>query len=220
MDSIFNENIRKRRNLLLYHAKIIAIEGIDGSGKTTLAESCVKKLSDMGYKVSQFHTSSNFNCFWNVVNEGLKNGYIDRDINQLFHNVAFLTYLNTLFIDELNNNDFVIGDWYIYGKMLLSELYTKNQNCISKKILIKELKDGNVILPDYSFFLDTMPEIAFQRIKKRQYITETKESLEMLKYAYNLWEEYLCLYNIQKLDGNATIKELTESVISKVFQKK
>ena len=30
-------------------------------------------------------------------------------------------------------NDFVIGDWDIYGKMLLSELYTKNQNCISKK---------------------------------------------------------------------------------------
>lgn len=41
----------------------------------------------------------------------------------------------------------------------------------------------------------------------------------MLKYAYNLWEEYLCLYNIQKLDGNATIKELTESVISKVLKK-
>ena len=41
----------------------IVFEGPTGAGKTTLIESYVKKLSEMGYRATYFHTSSFFNTF-------------------------------------------------------------------------------------------------------------------------------------------------------------
>ena len=200
MKSVFNEEINREKILKPIHAKIITVEGIDGSGKTTLVESCVSKFSNLGYKVKQFQTSS------------------DRNMNQMFHNVAFLTYLKTLFIDELNNNDFVIGDWYIYGKMLLSELYTNDPNCTSKKLIANELTMSKIFLPDFSFYLDISPEEALKRIKKRKGIPEEKESLEMLRAASKLWKRYLSEYNIQILNGNFSTQELTDDIISRVLK--
>lgn len=218
MKSVFNEEINREKILKPIHAKIITVEGIDGSGKTTLVESCVSKFSNLGYKVKQFQTSSDFNCFWDIVNKGVANKSIDRNMNQMFHNVAFLTYLKTLFIDELNNNDFVIGDWYIYGKMLLSELYTNDPNCTSKKLIANELTMSKIFLPDFSFYLDISPEEALKRIKKRKGIPEEKESLEMLRAASKLWKRYLSEYNIQILNGNFSTQELTDDIISRVLK--
>ena len=188
MKSIFNEKIEKEIKVNFHHAKIVTIEGIDGSGKTTLIESCVKKLSEMGYRATYFHTSSSFNTFWQIVNESVQKEFLTKDMNQIFHNVAFLTYAKTLFIDEVNNHDFVIGDWYIYGKMLLSQLYTNDSNCLSKKIIEEESVKMNLLYPDYSFFLDVSPGVTFERIQKRKMLKEEKESLEMLKKAYKLWQ--------------------------------
>ena len=43
-----------------------------------------------------------------------------------------------------------------------------------------------------------------------------KETLEMLKSAYNLWRMYLSEYNIQILDGNLSTSELTNDIILKL----
>ena len=219
MKSIFNEKIEKETKVNLQHAKIVTIEGIDGSGKTTLIESCVKKLSNIGYRATYFHTSSSFNVFWQIVNESVQKEFLTKDMNQILHNVAFLTYAKTLFIDEVNNHDFVIGDWYIYGKMLLSQLYTNNPNCFSKKIIEEELAKRTLLLPDYSFFLDVFQDVAFERIQKREVLKEEKESLEMLKKAYELWQEYVLCYQMDSLNGNLPVLTLTDIVLSKIMKK-
>ena len=89
MKSIFNEKIEKEIKVNFHRAKIVTIEGIDGSGKTTLIESCVKKLSEMGYRATYFHTSSSFNTFCQIVNQSVQKEFLTKDMNQIFHNVAF-----------------------------------------------------------------------------------------------------------------------------------
>lgn len=136
----------------------------------------------------------------------------------MLHNIAFLTYVRILFIDLLNNNDFVISKWYIYGKMVLSELYTRTDLCLSKKLLQTELDNGNIIIPDFSFFIDTSLLVAYNRIRQRNSVFESKETLEMLNYAYNLWSKYIEKYNIEKIDGNLRIEQITEKVLKKVIK--
>lgn len=57
-----------------------------------------------------------------------------------------------------NRNDFVITEWYLYGKMVLSDVYTGIENSMSKRTLEEYLKNGKIKEPDYSFYLDIIPE--------------------------------------------------------------
>lgn len=219
METIFNPIIQKEHKLNTKHARIITIEGIDGAGKTSVVDNCISELNKMGYKTNHFYTSSDLNVYWQIVKNGQKNNIINNDINQLLHNIAFLTYLKTLFIDLLNDNDFVISEWYIYGKMVLSDLYTGKETSLSKTLLQNELDNGNILIPNYSFFIDTNPMIAHDRIMKRNNEFESKETLEMLNYAYNLWYKYINKYNIEKINGDLSIEQIAEKVLKRVINK-
>ena len=70
----------------------------------------------------------------------------------------------------------------------MSQLYTNDSNCLSKKIIEEESVKMNLLYPDCSFFLDVSPGVTFERIQKRKMLKEEKESLEMLKKAYKLWQ--------------------------------
>lgn len=219
METIFNDLLNKEYQLNPNHGKIITIEGIDGAGKTTIVEQCVNILNQNGYKAVHFYTSSDFNIYWNIVKKGIESKSIDVDTNQLLHNIAFLSYLNSIFISLLNEYDYVISEWYIYGKMVLTELYTDN-NSSSKalKLLRTELSNGNILLPNYSFFIDTNPYIARERITKRNNILESKEELDMLIKAYSIWQNYIKKYSIEKIDGNLEIEKITSKVLKRVLE--
>ena len=139
METIFNELLAREHKLNSNHGKIITIEGIDGAGKTTIVDNCVNILNAKGYKAIHFYTSSEFNIYWDIVKRGIEYNCIDNDINQLLHNIAFLSYVNSIFIKLLNEYDYVLSEWYIYGKMVLSELYTNSSNSKSLIFLKNEL---------------------------------------------------------------------------------
>ena len=214
METIFNklidDEVKKNEN----KCKIITIEGIDGSGKTTVVNSCVNKLHEKGYRAEHFYTSSNYNIYWNTVENLQNKGLIDISTNQILHNLAFLTYLRTEFINLLNNNDFLISEWYIYGKLLLSELYDESYK--SKDILTSYLNEGKIIMPDYSYYLSLPIEIAYERIINRNERIESKESLIMLKKAAELWKNYIKQYDIEIIDATLTPNEISDIIIKRL----
>lgn len=220
METIFNSMINEEKAFNNSRAKIITIEGIDGAGKTSIVENCVKRLTDSGYKVEHFFTSSEFNCYWKNVDIALNEHFINSSINQMFHNIAFLTYLKTIFIDLVNSNDFVVSEWYIYGKLLLSHLYTGNENDNSKLIIEHDLLTKKIISPDYSFFVDVEPCVAYERIIKRNNRFESRENLEMLKQASFLWKKYYVhKYNMECLDGMNSVEENSKLILKKVLNR-
>ena len=214
METIFNklidEEVKKNQN----KCKIITVEGIDGSGKTTTVNLCVDKLREKGYRCEHFYTSSNYNIYWNTVETLQTKGLIDISTNQILHNLAFITYLRTEFINLLNNNDFVISEWYIYGKLLLSELYDDSYK--SKSIITSYMDDGKIIMPNYSFYLSLPIEVAYKRIIKRNGRIESKESLIMLKKATELWKKYIDKYNIEKINITMTPNEISDIIIKRL----
>lgn len=218
METIFNETLNEKHILNNTRARIITIEGIDGSGKTTAVEQCVQLLKNSGYKAIHFKTSSDFNTFWDIVKKGISYKVIDNEVNQLIHNIAFLTYIKSIFIDLLNEYDYVVSEWYIYGKMVLSELYCQNSlNNTALSLLQNEINLGNVLMPDFSFFIDTAPLIARKRILERNDDLESKETLDMLEKAYYIWEKYINKYSIEKINGNSSPELISEQILRRVL---
>ena len=102
--------------------------------------------------------------------------------------------------------------------MVLTEIYTNNCSSTALKLLTDELEQGNIILPEYSFFIDTNPKVARERIIKRNGTFESKESLSMLIRAYSIWQNYLNKYSIEKIDGNLEIDKITNKVLQRVLE--
>ena len=214
MKTIFNKKIDSEIKLNTNRAKIVTVEGIDGSGKTTAVEKIVEKLKDQGYKAEHFITASNYNAYWETVETMQDNNLIDASTNQILHNLAFITYLKTIFIELLNDNDFVVSEWYIYGKLVLSDLYEKESK--SKAIIDYYLDNDEIIKPDYSFYLDISADEAFKRITFRNERKESKESMEMLKRALLLWKEYLDKYDIEKISATKTSDEISNIIVRRI----
>ena len=219
MESIFNEKISQGITLNNPNCKIISIEGIDGSGKTTLVDNCVEELRRRGYRAEHFYTASEFNRYWNVIKKMSKfeKRVISDDVNQVLHNVAFLTYVDSILIEMQNRNDFVVTEWYLYGKMVLSDLYTGTEDSMSKRMLEEYLKNGKIKEPDYSFYLDITPEESLRRIEQRNAERESKESYDMLCRAQKIWKGYIERFGITKLNATKIPQDLTNEVVGKII---
>ncbi|AMD29521.1 hypothetical protein Nps_00065 [Candidatus Nanopusillus acidilobi] len=192
--------------------KYIAIEGIDGSGKTTIANLLYNELSkkynklilmkepydkDLSKKIKEI-----------ILKEHEKNldyGYLlallftaDRSIK----NIDLKKYLNDDYI--------IISDRSIYSSFSYQILYEGIDiewlKCISKYI----------IKPDITFVLDIDPKIAMERINSRGKSITSYENIEFLK---KVRENFLKLKEIFPEDNIIYIngEEKPEDILNKIL---
>jgi dTMP kinase len=192
--------------------KYIAIEGIDGSGKTTIANLLYNELSkkynklilmkepydkDLSKKIKEI-----------ILKEHEKNldyGYLlallftaDRSIK----NIDLKKYLNDSYI--------IISDRSIYSSFSYQILYEGIDiewlKCISKYI----------IKPDITFVLDIDPKIAMERINSRGKSITSYENIEFLK---KVRENFLKLKEIFPEDNIIYIngEEKPEEILNKIL---
>ena len=164
--------------------KIIAIEWISGSWKTTIAKTIANKLW-------LIHIWESFN-FLNI-----DESFPDVDINS---NEALNSNHNLLLDLEIRKNKQIISSILsskdiILERTFLTLLYTelalKDLNKYSNYEVLKSkidllISSWKIILPDFIFFLKTKPDIAKERINDRFW--ETKHFFKdekTLNYLYN-----------------------------------
>ena len=192
--------------------RYIAIEGIDGSGKTTIANLLYSKLSEKYNKITLMKEPYDNDLSKKIKEiiskeheKNLDYGYLlallftaDRSIK----NIDLKKYLNSDYI--------IISDRSVYSTFSYQILYEGMNiewlRCVSKYI----------IRPDITFILDVDPRIAVERINSRNKNITSYENTEFLK---KVRENFLKLKeifpddNIIYIDG----KEKTEEILKKIL---
>jgi len=163
-----------REGVWMGRGLLIAIEGIDGSGKTTNASELFSYLKNLGYPVLLLKEPSDSIYGQKIrssekrlpVEEELKLFLLDREID-----------VRERIVPALEEGKIVIMDRYYYSNIA----YQSARGIEAEKI--RELNERFAPKPDLVIILDVSPEIALERIKVRGKTTafEEKEYLERVR---------------------------------------
>jgi dTMP kinase len=196
----------------------ISIEGLEGSGKSSVIKFLVKLLKKKGFKVKVFREPGS-----TKIGEKIRKILLDKKNKNISPYTELLLYLaaRTQLIEEklkkaLNFYDFVICDRF-FDSTLVYQGYASGLGEIAYRVT-KLFSLG--IVPDLTILLDASVEEALERIKNKDRM-ESKP----LKFHKRLREGYLWLAKknprrIKIVDANTNLKEIfkkVEEIVNKYF---
>src|SRR6476620_430043 len=182
----------------------IALEGIDGSGKSTQMRFLAEKLTGIGHKVY-----STFEPTDGPVGSLIKNimrGRVNADhrtIAGLFVADRLDHLLNEVngIVKKLDEGYTIITDRYYFSSYAYHGTHMDMNWVIDANSMSAE-----ILRPDINIFLDVSPETCIQRLSANRNVIELYETLENLR---NVRQKYLESFeklkheeNILVIDGN------------------
>jgi len=193
----FNKIIKRKK-----HGILVAVEGIDGAGKTTLVKKIFNELTKKKIKCSILKTFAGNSAFHSTLME-VKNlmaqfkDPLPGEIEQIIYTIEFLTYVTSNLPKLLVNNKVVLVDGYIMRRIALSRWNTKKKNSIPESIILKFIQKKLFPLPDITFYLDISIDEARKRVIRREYENFNK---------FNLSD--LVLLRLEEKEKSESIKKL------------
>ncbi len=203
-------------NKVLKRGLFIVLEGVDGSGKTTIARCLKMYLEATGLDnikitkvvVTQEPTEGPIG---RILREYLKKTpYEKRD--PIFEALLFAAdrrwHIINIIKPALSENAIVISDRYYY-----SSIAYQTTDGVSEKWIL-EINKG-ILKPDLAFFLDIRPEVSLSRITHKPNIFERLEFLKMVyeKYVKLCKEGYLI-----RINANKDINEIVSEIITRITE--
>ncbi len=193
---------------------LIAIEGIDGSGKGTHAKLLNKWLKEKGYDtfLTAEPTTTDIGA---VLREGLKHGKFDSTTEALLFAADRSEHLKKIKLN-LDKGKIVITDRYFYSSIAYQG---------ASGVSIKWIREVNrfVPSPDLTLLLDLTPEIGLQRISSGNSLrssTKEREHFEKRDFLNKVRAIYLDLKeecnDIKIIDASGSIDEVQTAMRRKV----
>lgn len=208
-----------------HKGRYIALEGVDGSGKTTQAEKLTEYFESKGKKVIK-------------VREPRKSGVVGDIIQKVLYGkitvpAVAIQYLfsadrsihhEEVIIPALKEGNIVISDrcfWsaVVYG--ILDKTGGKYENGDVNAFLIAQSilsMYHQFIVPDYTFYLKIPLITALERIEKenkKREIYEEKEKLAKIIEGYN-WLADKFSNEIIVIDGQGSVNDVTSKIVSSI----
>ena len=187
----------------------IVFEGIDGSGKTTIAKKIAERLEEEGKKV---YLTEEPTKTW--LGEAVRRG-IEEEKNPYTQALLFFADRAEHVKDmkkKLREGYIVISDRYVYSTYAyqgaqLYEIMEFEETMEWFKNIYKPMQ----LDPDLVFYIDIWPEEGISRIYGR----EKKEKFEKVEFLNRVREIYTLLseeYGFVKIDGMRPLKEVYEEI--------
>ncbi len=189
----------------------IVIEGIDGSGKTSLSNNIVKKLNELGKISIRFSEPTNYESgkFIRKFLKGEVSLSKKEQINAFLSDRENSVKMNILPALEKNQN--VILDRYYFS----TAAYQASEE-FSPEVILNLNLSKNFPKPDLLFYIEVQPEIALKRINNRNNQKEIFESIEELT---RINSNFLTVLPSSKilLDGLLSEEELVNSCLKHIL---
>ncbi len=198
----------------------IALEGIDGSGKSTQVKLLAKKLEETGHKVyATFEPTDGMigSMLRNILKGSIAADH--RTIAGLFlaDRLDHLLNETTGLVKKLDEGYTVITDRYYFSSYAYHGTHMDMDWVIAANKMC-----ADILRPDINIFIDVQPEVSMERISANRQSAELFETLESLK---NVQAKYLEAFeklkgeeNIQKVDGNRTPEAIADDIWAQVQQ--
>ncbi len=196
----------------------IALEGIDGSGKSTQAKMLVQNLTGLGHKA--YHT---FEPTSGPIGKMIRDIFAGkmpadhRTIAGLFVADRLHHLLNEEngIVRKLQEGFTVVSDRYYFSSYAYHGTHMDMNWVIQANAM-----SATILRPDVNIFIDVKPETSIQRLTATRQLIEMYETLDNLK---NVREKYFEAFdllkneeNIVMIDGDQSIERLHEDIMSEV----
>ncbi|MFP4654631.1 MAG: dTMP kinase [Methanohalobium sp.] len=189
--------------------KLITLEGIDGSGKSTITERLKNhpSLSDV-----VFTREPTKNWIGNVVEQAIQS-----DTDQIAEFFLFTSdhaeHIAKLIKPNLENGQNIISDRYLDSRCAYqgATLSNRFENSIQ---WVKSIHKGWTIIPDLTIFLDIDPEFAIERCGNRGQQTKF-EKMEFLQQVYDNYQKLIKEEPVRfvVVDSNQPVEEVEKDVV-------
>lgn len=143
------------------HGTLITIEGIDGSGKTTVWEHLQEQFDSDSVVFTREPTKDTW--YGEVVSQSINSDHADSLAELFLYLADHAAHLHNTVQPAINNGQVVISDRYIdsrvaYQGATLTEHYPKKEHTLNTLGKIRDYHEPWTIPPDKTLYLDVDPE--------------------------------------------------------------
>jgi len=190
---------------------IVSIEGLDGSGKSTIIEKVAEKL--MKHNIDVLITSEPTNGpVGKLIKEYLKQQQIERDrsLEALLFAADRLWHWKNVIQPAVISGKIVITDRYLH-----SSLAYQSTNLIEEKWILEINK--YVPDPDISVFIDVPPEICLKRLKESGRSLSIMENIENLEVVYKRYLDLVKRGKLRVINGLRKVEEISDEIVEVIL---
>ncbi|MEM1688689.1 MAG: hypothetical protein QXV16_01570 [Candidatus Anstonellales archaeon] len=178
----------------------IALEGIDGAGKTTIARILANRLNIKYLKFPRYD-------FIPIIKK-----HISGEI-RLDDRTTTLLFLADI-IDGINNENNYIADRLFFSTIAYSKL--------NLDMLVELILELSIPFPEYTIYLDIDLDTALKRVSRKYEITEYDRDIDLLNSVKKRYEivfshkEILDRTEVIRIDARLSIEEILELIQNRI----
>lgn len=199
----------------------ISIEGIDGSGKTTIASLLVSKLNEYYQKENKFILTREPGG--SFVGEQIRKIILDNDMDPYTEALLFASsrthHVKNIICPAIENNQIVISDRFLTSSLVYQG---KLKGIDVKKIEMINDFGINHIRPQIIFWIEIDSKTSIERLKNRNNSDRLDHyDEEVIKKVISYYEEVLDDTNnskIIKINGKQEISKITDEIFNIILK--
>ena len=196
---------------------LIAFEGIDGTGKTTLLSHIKQRLEALGLIVVAFKEPTNETVAGKNLRESYSKGRVSPEEELIWFMDDRTWNVQTRILPALAEEKIVLLDRYFYSTACYQGARLNNnwENILAEN-------RARFPKPDLTVILDLPPEISLQRLSKDRRTLSSFEELQTLQTVRSLFLEIIrknSIGNFLLLDSSRPLAELQELIFTEITKK-
>jgi len=184
---------------------LIALEGIDGSGKTTQARRLVRWLRNRGFS-ARYTSEPSSGAIGRILRSMARMRVVEPRAEAMLFAADRLIHLQRIVEPLLEKGVIVVSDRYVHSSLAYQSATTGDQEWV-------EQLNRYARRPDLGILLDVDPSIGLSRLRR---VTTRFEHVEFLKIVRAKYLEYAERGELVRIDAERGVDEVFSDVVKVV----